>query len=90
MIAVFKKQNGMTIIGQGGRIALFTLPSLIAAVLLHTYSPQVVALPESIGFIRPVGYILLLLGLLLWGTARFGSEPCWWVGGVRGMGSATT
>ena len=69
MIAVFKKQHGMTIIGQGGKIALFTLPSLIAALLLQTYSPRIAALPESISFIRPLGYLLLLFGLILWGAA---------------------
>jgi protein-S-isoprenylcysteine O-methyltransferase Ste14 len=33
------------------------------------YFPQVAALPESISFIKPVGYLLLLPGLILWGTA---------------------
>ncbi len=69
MIAIFKKQNDMTIVGQGGKIILFMLPSLIAAIWVHMYFPQIAALPESIGFIQPVGYILLPLGLILWGTA---------------------
>jgi protein-S-isoprenylcysteine O-methyltransferase Ste14 len=69
MINVFKKQNGMNIIGQGGKIIFFTLPSLIAAILVHTYIPQIAALPESISFIKPVGYLLLLPGLILWGVA---------------------
>jgi protein-S-isoprenylcysteine O-methyltransferase Ste14 len=71
MINVLRKQNGMTIIGQGGKIILFTLPSLIAAILVHVYFPQFAALPESLGFLQPVGYVLLLLGLILWGTAVF-------------------
>jgi len=69
MINILKKQNGMSIVGQGGKIILFILPSLIAAILVHTYLPQIAALPGSISFIRPVGYLLLLPGLVLWGTA---------------------
>jgi len=69
MMNILKKQNGMSIVGQGGKIILFMLPSLIAAILVHTYLPQIAALPESISFIKPVGYLLLLLGLILWGAA---------------------
>ena len=69
MINIFKKQNGMSIVGQGGKIILFMLPSLIAAILVHAYWPQIAALPESISFIQSVGYLLLPLGLILWGTA---------------------
>jgi len=66
---LFQKQHGMNIVGQGGKIMLFTLPSLLAAILVHAYLPQVAALPESIGFLTPIGYLLLPLGLVLWGTA---------------------
>jgi protein-S-isoprenylcysteine O-methyltransferase Ste14 len=69
VINIFRKQNGMDIVGQGGKIILFMLPSLVAAILVHTYLPQVAALPESISFIKPVGYVLLLPGLILWGAA---------------------
>jgi protein-S-isoprenylcysteine O-methyltransferase Ste14 len=69
MINIFKRQNEMTIIGQGGKIILFTLPSLIAAIMVHIYLPQIAALPESISFIKPLGYLLLLPGLVLWGVA---------------------
>jgi protein-S-isoprenylcysteine O-methyltransferase Ste14 len=69
MLNVLRKQNGMTIIGQGGKIILFTLPSLIAAILVHMYLPQIAALPKGISFIKPVGYLLLPLGLILWGAA---------------------
>jgi len=69
MINILKKQNGMNIVGQGGKIILFTLPSLITAIWVHTYFPQIATLPESIRFIKPVGYLLLIPGLLLWGTA---------------------
>lgn len=69
MINIFHKQHGMNIVGQGGKIILFMLPSLIAAIWVHTNLPQVASLPESFGFIKPVGYLLLLPGLILWGTA---------------------
>jgi protein-S-isoprenylcysteine O-methyltransferase Ste14 len=69
MINIFKRQNGMSIIGQGGKIILFTLPSLIAAIWVHLFFPQIGALPEGVRFIQPVGYVLLLLGLILWGAA---------------------
>ena len=69
MINILKKQHGMNIIGQGGKIILFMLPSLIAAILGNVYFPQVAALPESLRFIQPVGYLLLIPGVILWGTA---------------------
>jgi protein-S-isoprenylcysteine O-methyltransferase Ste14 len=69
MLNILKKQNGMNIVGQGGKIILFMLPSLIAAIGVHTYLPQIAALPEGIRFIKPVGYLLLIPGLILWGTA---------------------
>jgi protein-S-isoprenylcysteine O-methyltransferase Ste14 len=69
MINIFKKQNGMNIVGQGGKIILFMLPSLIAAIFVHVYLPQIAALPESLSFIQPAGYLLLVPGLILWGTA---------------------
>ena len=59
----------MNIIGQGGKIILFTLPSLIAAIWVQIYFPQIATLPESLSFIKPVGYLLLPLGLILWGAA---------------------
>ena len=69
MINIFKKQHGMSIVGQGGKIILFMLPSLIAAILVHRYLPHIATLPRSIGFIKPVGYVLLPPGLFLWGAA---------------------
>jgi len=55
--------------GQGGKIMLFALPSFLAALWLHESWPQVAALPESLGFVRPLGFVLLIAGLALWGTA---------------------
>jgi protein-S-isoprenylcysteine O-methyltransferase Ste14 len=69
MLNIFKKQHGMNIVGQGGKVILFTLPSLVAAILVDTYLPRVAALPASIGFIRPVGYAWLVPGIILWGAA---------------------
>jgi protein-S-isoprenylcysteine O-methyltransferase Ste14 len=69
MLNVFKKQHGMNIIGQGGKIILFTLPALVAAIAAQVYLPQIAALPESLSFLLPVGYVLLLPGIILWGTA---------------------
>ncbi len=69
MMNIFKKQNGMNIVGQGGKIILFMLPSLIAAIWLHTVFPHIAALPEGIRFLQPVGYGFLFLGLILWGAA---------------------
>lgn len=69
MNRIFQKQNGMNIIGQGGKIILFMLPSLIAAILVHILFPKFAALPEQIGFVRPIGYVLLIPGIALWGTA---------------------
>ncbi len=69
MASIFRGRDGMNIVGQGWKIILFTLPALIAAILVHTYLPDVAALPESLAFVRPVGYVLLLPGLALWGAA---------------------
>ena len=59
----------MNIVGQGGKIILFMLPSLIAAILVHRYFPGIAELPESFKLIQPLKYLLLPFGLLLWGTA---------------------
>lgn len=69
MTNLFKNQNGMNIVGQGGKIILFTLPSLVAAILAHLYLPQVAALPWSASFIKSIGYLWLIPGLVLWATA---------------------
>jgi protein-S-isoprenylcysteine O-methyltransferase Ste14 len=68
-MSIFKKINGMDIVGQGGKIILFMLPSLAAAILFQMYFPQVAALPKSIAVIKPLGYLFLIPGLLLWGSA---------------------
>ncbi len=69
MINIFQKQHGMNIVGQGGKIILFMLPSLIAAIWGHKSLPAVAALPDNIGFVRFLGYVLLIPGLILWGSA---------------------
>jgi protein-S-isoprenylcysteine O-methyltransferase Ste14 len=69
MINILKKQHGMNIVGQGGKIILFTLPALAAAIYVQTGFPQVAALPDSLRFLKPLGYVLLVPGLVFWGTA---------------------
>lgn len=69
MANLFKKHHGMDIVGQGGKIILFMLPWLAAAILARVYWPRVAALPEALHFLRPLGYVLLIPGLLLWGSA---------------------
>ncbi|MCX6132698.1 MAG: isoprenylcysteine carboxylmethyltransferase family protein [Ignavibacteriales bacterium] len=69
MLGILQNRNGMNIVGQGGKIMIFMLPSLIAAIYVHVYLPGIAALPESIRFLMPAGYLLLLLGLILWGAA---------------------
>jgi protein-S-isoprenylcysteine O-methyltransferase Ste14 len=69
MTNILKKQNGMNIVGQGGKIILFMLPSLIAAIWVHTHYPEFAAMPKRIGLVKRLGYLLLSPGLILWVTA---------------------
>lgn len=69
MVSIFQEQNGMNVVGQGGKMILFVLPFLIAAILVDTYLPRIAALPGSLNFVRPLGYILLPIGLVMWATA---------------------
>jgi protein-S-isoprenylcysteine O-methyltransferase Ste14 len=71
MINILKKQHGMNIIGQGGKIILFMLPALIAAVYFQFGYPHIAVLPESLRFLKSLGYVLLVPGLVFWGTAVF-------------------
>ena len=69
MSNILKNNKGMNIVGQGGKIILFTLPSLAAAILANTYYHQYVALPESLPWLQYLGYVLLAPGLALWAAA---------------------
>ena len=69
MIGILKKQNGMDIVGQGGKIILFMLPELVLAILIHMFYAEIAVLPESVSFLKPVGYVLLVPGIALWATA---------------------
>lgn len=69
MINILRNQNGLNIVGQGGKIILFTLPALLAAILIHSYFPRLAALPDWLSFAPVVGYLLLAPGLFLWGLA---------------------
>jgi protein-S-isoprenylcysteine O-methyltransferase Ste14 len=65
---LLKAQNGMNIIGQGGRIIFFALPFALAAILIHLYFPKIASLPQGLGAIRPAGYVFLFFGIALWIT----------------------
>ena len=69
MINILKKQHGMTIVGQGGKIILFMLPALIAAIWLHLGYPRIAALPAGLSFLKPLGYLFLIPGVIYWATA---------------------
>jgi len=69
MLSIFKEQHGMNIVGQGGKIILFMLPSLVAAILAHVFLPDIAALPEGLGVLRYLGYVLLIPGIVLWTSA---------------------
>jgi len=45
-----------SIIGQGGKIILFALPSLIAVKWVQTGFPKTAALPESDDYLRVIPY----------------------------------
>ena len=64
------RQNGKSMVGQGRKIMFFALPSLIAAIGVHISWPQIAALPTSLSFLRPVGYVLFVVGLIFSGIAR--------------------
>lgn len=66
---LIKTLHGTNIVGQGGKIILFILPALIAAILVHAYLSRFTALPEGLSFIRPVGYLLFAFGLIFWEAA---------------------
>lgn len=69
MLGILKRQKGMNIVGQGGKIILFMLPSLIAAILVQRHLPRSAALPSGLVWLKPIGYALLVAGLVFWGTA---------------------
>lgn len=66
MIKLIKAGNGMNIVGQGGKIILFTLPAAAAALWLQMKFPALAALPQALGFLRPAGFVLLAPGAALW------------------------
>jgi protein-S-isoprenylcysteine O-methyltransferase Ste14 len=69
MRRILKEHNGMNIVGQGGKIILFMVPSLFAAMWVHQDLPRTAALPGSLGFLKPIGYLLLVSGMVLWAVA---------------------
>ncbi len=69
MMKIFKPHHGMNLVGQGGKIILFFLPALMAALWANIYYPPVTALPQNLQFLKPIGYMWLIPGLILWGSA---------------------
>jgi protein-S-isoprenylcysteine O-methyltransferase Ste14 len=69
MLNIIKNPHGMNIVGQGGKIIIFMLPWLIAAILVNMYLPNIATLPASVSFLKYVGCAWLLLGIMYWGTA---------------------
>lgn len=69
MINLFNAPNGMNIVGQGGKIILFTLPFAISAIVLDVYLPEMASLPKGLYYLPACGFVLLFAGILLWGCA---------------------
>lgn len=65
---IIKNQKGLNLVGQGGKIIFFTLPFLLIIIFVHQFLPRFASLPESIWFMKSVGYIFLIPGILLWVT----------------------
>lgn len=66
---LLRAENGMNIVGQGGRILLLTAPVLAAAVAIRGLAPGLVRLPIAQGFLTPIGAVLFLAGVALWAAA---------------------
>lgn len=62
-------KKGLNIVGQGGKIILFTLPFLVASIWAHIYLPGLTVLPKSLNFLAPIGFVLLAVGVVFWATA---------------------
>jgi protein-S-isoprenylcysteine O-methyltransferase Ste14 len=71
MLGIFKRQNGLTIVGQGGKIILFSLPFIFGAIAMHNYFPEIAVLKIQSFLFAPLAYIFMVCGILLWGTAMF-------------------
>jgi protein-S-isoprenylcysteine O-methyltransferase Ste14 len=66
---LFRADNGMNIVGQGGRIMLVTMPALAAAMIAHLNVPDLVRIPLPRSVLAPPGVALAVPGLALWLTA---------------------
>jgi protein-S-isoprenylcysteine O-methyltransferase Ste14 len=65
---LIQAENGMNIFGQGIRIIIFTVPAIAAALALHRWAPDLARLPLPRLAIA-IGAVLVLAGLVIWGTA---------------------
>jgi len=68
-LRLIKAGNGMNIVGQGGRIILFTVPAVAGAVAAQFYVPDLVQIPIPRSILTPLGLALILPGVILWLTA---------------------
>jgi protein-S-isoprenylcysteine O-methyltransferase Ste14 len=66
MIKIFKGINGMNLVGQGGKIIIFTFPYVALAIWLQYYYPEIVSLPQNLVAIKYIGYFWFVPGVLLW------------------------
>jgi protein-S-isoprenylcysteine O-methyltransferase Ste14 len=69
MLRLINADNGMNIFGQGLWIMLFTLPVAAGAVAAHLLLPSLVRIPLPGNVLTLPGAALVVLGLVLWGTA---------------------
>ena len=63
---MFKNKNDMNIVGEGWKIMLFTIPSIVLAIFIHLRFSEFVMLPS---YFSLIGFVLLFFGVILWGTA---------------------
>jgi protein-S-isoprenylcysteine O-methyltransferase Ste14 len=69
MQRLIKASNGMNIFGQGPWIMLFTLPAAAGAVAAHLLVPDLTRIPLPGSVLSLSGAALLVVGLVMWGTA---------------------
>jgi len=58
----------MNLVGQGGKIIIFILPFVAAAIALQHFFPEWVSLPKDQPVLKYIGYVLFVPGILLWFT----------------------
>jgi protein-S-isoprenylcysteine O-methyltransferase Ste14 len=69
LMVFFRRQNGLHLAGQGPKIFLFTLPSLLASLYLQIKHYGFAELPQDWTFLVPIGWVLFTIGFIYWGVA---------------------